>query len=178
MLAGARTDESGGFEAQLGSTSELCKVLLRVIGLASAPAARRSDVSTIEATVIDALVHQLQLREVGCNRDDCTSADSAHGGHGAGRCIRLGAERAASFCYTVVGVDAHLGALILMLLGTATTNLDRSFTHSLRTVCPQAAPATPGDGPAVWTARRPCVTLAEKLEAAEIEPNSRVSGVS
>ena len=60
---------------------------------------------------------------------------------------------AVSFCYTVVGVDAHLGALILMLLGTATTNLDRSFTHSLRTVCPQAAPAMPGDGPAVWTPR-------------------------
>ena len=71
---------------------------------------------------------------------------------------------AASFCYTFVGVDAYLGALILILLGTATTNLDRSFKHSLRTVCPQAAPATPGDGPAVWTARRPCVTctLAEK----------------
>ena len=81
---------------------------------------------------------------------------------------------AASFCYTVVGVDAHLGALILMLLGTATTNLDRSFTHSLRTVCPHAAPAMPGDGPAVWTPRRPCVTLAEKLEAAENEPNPRI----
>ena len=52
---------------------------------------------------------------------------------------------AASFCYTFVGVDAHLGALILMLLGTATTNLDRSFTHSLRTACPLAAPASPGD---------------------------------
>ena len=82
---------------------------------------------------------------------------------------------AASFCYTFVGVDAHcLGALILMLLGTATTNLDRSFTHSLRTVCPQAAPATTGDGPAVWTARRPCVTLAEKLEAAEKQGIPRV----
>ena len=94
MRAGARTDESGGFEAQLGGTSELCKVLLRVIGLASAPAARRSDVSTIEATVIDAVVHQLQFHEVDRNRDDCASADSAHGGHGAGRCIRLGAESA------------------------------------------------------------------------------------
>ena len=83
---------------------------------------------------------------------------------------------AASFCYTFVGVDAHLGALILMLLGTATTNLDRSFTHSLRTVCPQAAPAMPGDGPAVWTPRRPCVTLAEKLEASEIQSNPRVPG--
>ena len=39
----------------------MCKVLLRVIGLASAPAARRSDVSTIVATVIDVVVHQLQL---------------------------------------------------------------------------------------------------------------------
>ena len=94
MRAGARTDESGGFEAQLGGTSELCKVLLRVIGLASAPAARRSDVTTIDVTVIDAVVHQLQLHEVDFNRDDGTSANSAHGGHGAGRCIRLGAESA------------------------------------------------------------------------------------
>ena len=56
MRVGARTDESGGFEARLRGTSELCKVLLRVIGLASAPAARRSDVSTIVATVIDVVV--------------------------------------------------------------------------------------------------------------------------
>ena len=69
----------------------MCKVLLRVIGLDSAPAAKRSDVSTIVATVIDVVVHQLQLDEVDCNRDDCASADSAHDGHGAGRCIRLGA---------------------------------------------------------------------------------------
>ena len=41
----------------MGGTSELCKVLLRVIGLASTPAAKRSDVSTIVATVIDAVVH-------------------------------------------------------------------------------------------------------------------------
>jgi hypothetical protein len=57
VRADAGTDESGGFEAQLGGTSELCKVLLRVIGLASTPAAKRSDVSTIVATVIDAVVH-------------------------------------------------------------------------------------------------------------------------
>ena len=55
MRTGARTDESGGFEARLGGTSGLCKVLLRVIGLASTPAAKRSDVSTIVATVIDAV---------------------------------------------------------------------------------------------------------------------------
>ena len=177
MLANARADESGGFEAQLGGTSELCKVLLRVIGLASAPAAKRSDVSTIVATVIDAVVHQLQLHEVDCNRDDCASADSAHDGHGAGRCIRLGAVSAVGSSKQMlrcVGIDADLGALILMLLGTTTTNCDRSFTHSLRTACPQAAPATPGDGRPSGQRAGNVLHSRKKLEAAEKQGIPRV----
>ena len=59
-----RADENGGFGVRLEGASEQDKVLLRVIGLAGAPAASRSDVSTIVATVIDAVVHQLQLHEV------------------------------------------------------------------------------------------------------------------
>ena len=57
--------------------------------------------NSVVATVIDAVVHQLQLHEVDCNRDDCASADSAHDGHGAGRCIRLGAASAVAYGWRI-----------------------------------------------------------------------------
>ena len=66
----ARTGEIGGFEARLRGTSEQDTLLLRVIGLTSAPAASGIHVSTVMATVIDAMVHQLQLHEVDLDRDD------------------------------------------------------------------------------------------------------------
>ena len=163
MRADAGTDESGGFEAQLGGTSELCKVLLRVIGLASAPAARRSDVSTIVATVIDVVVNQLQLDEVDCNRDDCASADSAHDRHGAGRRIRLGAVSA-------VGSSEEMLHCVGCLRSPGSTHFDAA-RHSDNELTPflhtQPAPSLPvgsagltGRRPATWTARRPsCYTF-------------------
>ena len=177
MRAVARTDESEGFEAQLRGTSELCKVLLRVIGLASAPAARRSDVSTIVATVIDVVVHQLQLDEVDCNRDDCASADSAHDRHGAGRRIRLGAVSA-------VGSSEEMLHRIGCLRSPGSTHIEAS-RHCNNELTPflhtQPAPTLPvgsaglaGRRTVTWTPRRPFVTRVEILERSEKQGNPRV----
>jgi hypothetical protein len=116
----------------------------RVIGLASAPATRRSDVSTswrpssmrwsiscMRSTATVLIAPVLTAYMVGTMLGDAFGS------------VRQVQWAAASFCYTFVGVDAHLGAFMLRLLGTATTNRDRSFTHSLRKACSQAAPATP-----------------------------------
>ena len=61
-------------------------------------------------------------------------------------------------CYAASGICAHLGALILRLLGTATRDRDRSFTHSLCPACPSAAPASRGDGRPPDGRCRPFVT--------------------
>ena len=66
---------------------------------------------------------------------------------------------AVSRCYTSSGVDTHLGALILMLLGTRTMNCDRSFAHGLRTACPRTALALPGFRRPAVRRRRPSVML-------------------
>ena len=58
-------------------------------------------------------------------------------------------------CYTRSGVNAHLGELILMLLDTGKSNLDRSFAHGLRAACAGAAPALLGDGRPPPGRRRP-----------------------
>ena len=78
--------------------------------------------------------------------------------------VRQGQWEAVSRCYARAGVDAHLGALILMLLGTRTMNCDRSFAHGLRTACPRTALALPGFRRPAVRRRRPSVMLERFLE--------------
>ena len=49
---------------------------------------------SIEATAADEQDHQLQLRGVTCNHDGNGHGQSAHDGHDAGRCIKVGAASA------------------------------------------------------------------------------------
>ena len=65
--------------------------MLRVFGLTSAPVASRSVLRAIVGAVLDEEVHWLQLRRVACDQGDSAGAESAHDGHGAGRCVGLGA---------------------------------------------------------------------------------------
>ena len=94
MRTGDRAGERCSFVAWQGATSEQGKVVLRLSGLGNAPEASRSVARAIEATAADEQVHQLQLRGVTCNHDDCGQVQSAHDGHDAGRRIGLVAASA------------------------------------------------------------------------------------
>ena len=71
MRTGDRVGERCGFVAWQGATSEQGKEVLRLSGLENALEASRSVARAIEATAADEQVHQLQLRGVACNHDEC-----------------------------------------------------------------------------------------------------------
>ena len=94
MRSPERTDKRYGFRARPSYPNEQGKVVLRAIEHASVPAASRSALRAVAAIVVDEEVHELQLCQIGCNHGGSAGAESAHDGHGAGRCIGLGAVHA------------------------------------------------------------------------------------
>jgi hypothetical protein len=144
-----------------GDGSEQGKEVLRLIWHVSAPESSRSVARAIVATV-------MTRRFISCSsiRSPAFMEEApVEGAYMVG--TRLGEPlvtvrqvqwAAVRKCYAASGICAHLGALVLRLLGTATTNRDRSFTHSLRPACPSAAPASPGDGRPPDGRYRPFVT--------------------